>query len=251
MYSANYLFSTGGVRWAMDPLRLCHRIAGASCPDVVNDLAGLSFVILTHRHLDHLDMGLIRSLRDLPITWVVPGFLLQHVEQGAGLPPEKIITPTPLEPFELDGIRIMSFDGLHWEWEEPGEGSGSRAHWRGVPAAGYLVESGGQRWLFPGDTRIYDVAQLPRLGPVDILFVHVWLGRAAARLQQPPLLEQFCRFCLELGPSRIVLTHLDEFGRDAEDYWEMRHARQIAGRLRELAPGISVLPARMGAQLDL
>ena len=37
MYSANYLFRTQGVRWAMDPLELHSRAAGADM-DVARDL---------------------------------------------------------------------------------------------------------------------------------------------------------------------------------------------------------------------
>src|SRR5512139_2919174 len=56
MYSASYLFRMGGIPWAMDPVRLIRRLPGAPEPDVARDLKGLSFVLLTHRHADHLDL---------------------------------------------------------------------------------------------------------------------------------------------------------------------------------------------------
>ena len=72
MYSANYLLRTAGVRWAIDPVRLEHRLPGAPSVDYTGGLSALSFVVLTHRHSDHLDIPLIRSLAHLPIAWVVP-----------------------------------------------------------------------------------------------------------------------------------------------------------------------------------
>jgi len=67
MYSANYLLRAGNVHWAIDPLTLKHRLPQAPEMDVAHDLRGLSFVLLTHNHADHLDFSLLRALRHLPI----------------------------------------------------------------------------------------------------------------------------------------------------------------------------------------
>ena len=70
LYSANYLLRTGSARWAIDPLTLRWRVPEAVA--VRRDLADLSFIVLTHRHADHLDIDLLRSLRGLPTLWIVP-----------------------------------------------------------------------------------------------------------------------------------------------------------------------------------
>ena len=230
MYSANYLFRTQGVRWAMDPLALNSRLPQAPAMDVARDLKDLDFILLTHRHGDHLDFGLLRLLRHLPIRWVVPEAILPLVQRQAGLPSKQILVPKPLQPIELCGLRITPFDGLHWE-AAPDYPAGRR----GVPATGYLVEMGGKRWLFPGDTRTYDVTRLPIFGPLDVLFAHLWLGRGAAFLLHPPLLELFCRFCLALQPRRLILTHLEEWGRRASDFWDIEHAKQVVSVLKKRA----------------
>jgi L-ascorbate metabolism protein UlaG (beta-lactamase superfamily) len=202
-------------------------------------LQALSFVLLTHRHKDHLDLGLIRELRDLPIRWVVPEDLLPLIETQSELPLQRVIVPEHGKAFELEGLRITPFDGLHWEPAGTLREDGQAAL-RGVPATGYLVECGSKRWLFPGDTRRYEAQRLPSFGPVDVLFAHVWLGRAGALEAQPPLLEPFCRFCLDLQPRHILLTHLHEFGRAPEDYWDEEHAARALSRLGELAPDLPV-----------
>jgi len=243
-YSANYLFRTGNVRWAIDPLTLNWRIKDAPKVDVVHDLSGLTFVLLTHRHNDHLDIDLLFALRHHPITWVVPEFILSKVIKQAGLPRENIIVPAPLELIEFNGIHILPFDGLHWETTPDG-------NLKGVPAMGYLIESNGKCWLFPGDTRTYDASRLPAISPVDGLVAHLWLGRGSALMDEPPLLDAFCRFSLDLQPSRVILTHLNELGRDANDFWDESHAQRISSKFKEMNPGISVIPGYMGENILL
>ncbi|MCU0489178.1 MAG: MBL fold metallo-hydrolase [Anaerolineales bacterium] len=246
MYSANYLFRTAGVRWALDPLTMGRRVPGIPAPDLSQALGKLDFVMLTHRHADHLDPALLKALCHLPIQWVIPEFLLPEVQAQVALPEERIIRPQPLQSFELYGLRILPFPGLHWDASPGKEGQP-----QGVPAMGYRVEFNRKSWLFPGDTRQYRSDRLPRLGAVNGLFAHLWLGRASALLDPPPLLDPFCRFCLDLQPDQLVLTHLEEFGRQADDTWELWHARRVISRLQELAPRLPVSTARMGESIIL
>jgi L-ascorbate metabolism protein UlaG (beta-lactamase superfamily) len=244
MYSANYLFRTNNVHWAMDPLRLKHRLPQAAEADFARDLDQLSFVLLTHQHADHLDLDLIRELSHLPLVWVVPEFVLQLIKDKTDISLKQVIVPGPLQSFEIQGIQITPFNGMHWEQEADGG-------LRGVPAMAYLVEFNGKRWLFPGDTRTYDASRLPAFGPLDGLFAHLWLGRGCALLEEPPLADAFRQFCLDLHPRRIVLTHLNEFGRDANDYWDEDHAQKMCSKIREMSSVVYVDPARMGESILL
>ena len=244
LYSANYLFRTAGVRWALDPLTLHQRVPSA--PEVdASALAALDFVVLTHRHADHLDLGLLRLLRDYPIHWIIPACLLDPL-QTLNLPPGKMTIPRPLEPLRLGGLTLTPFNGLHREAD-----SSRPDGQRGVPAMGYLAEFKGKRWLFPGDTRTYDASQLPRFGPVDGLFAHLWLGRGLALDDQPPLLENFGRFCLDFQPKRIIVTHLDEYGRSADEYWDSGHFQQVKEWFRGHAPDVLVESAGLGDCVDI
>jgi hypothetical protein len=183
-------------------------------------------------------------LRHLPITWVVPDFLLPIVIKKAGLPRRNIAVATPLNSIELNGIHILPFNGLHWE-TVPGMAE------RGVPAVGYLIESHGKRWLFPGDTRTYDSSQLPDFGPVDQLFAHLWLGRGCGLMEEPPLLNAFCQFCLDLKPRRIALAHLNEFGRDADDLWDENHVQMVCSKIRAMSANLAVTSLGMGNSISL
>ncbi len=246
MYSASYLFRTNGVGWAIDPLTLQSRLPEAPAVEAARDLNDLDFVLLTHSHKDHLDLDLVSSLRDLPIEWVVPEAILPQVQEQAWLPVTQILVPKPLQPIDLHGVHITPFDGLHWE-EDAGLPDGRR----GVPAMGYLVEQHGKRWLFPGDTRTYDFTNLPAFGPVDGVFAHLWLGKGAAFQSHPSLLEPFCRFCLALQPRHIFLTHLEEWGRPASDFWEAGHAVKVIAYFKKHAPLLPIQVAYTGERIIL
>jgi len=242
MYSANYLFRTANIHWTMDPLRLKHKLPDA--PEMpVDDLKDLDFILLTHQHSDHLDLNLLRGLQDFPILWVVPAALLPILQAEVDIAANRLIVPEPMRTFEIQGIHITPFDGLHWEVQLDSQSL------RGVPAMGYLVEFNGKRWLFPGDTRSYVASQLPSFGPVDMLFAHVWLGRGCALQDDPPLLGAFCEFCVDLQPRHIVLAHLQDFGRDANDYWDNEHVQKITALIAEKGPDISITSGLIGNQV--
>jgi hypothetical protein len=251
MFCANYLMRTGNVRWALDPLRLHQWLPEEAKMDVARDLRDLSFVLLTHEHDDHLDLGLIHLLRDLPIRWVVPQAILSLVVDKAGLSLAKIIVPEMMVPLKIEGIIILPFEGMHWQVTTPSEKGSDFTGPRGVPSTGYLVEFSGKRWLFPGDVRTYDATALRPLGRIDGVFAHLWLGRGSALISPPPLLDAFCRFCIETGAQRVVLAHLEEFGRDANDYWDADHVVQVESHFRRIAPGLPVTAAYMGESIEL
>jgi hypothetical protein len=240
-YSANYAFRTAGVRWALDPLTLHWRVPEAPKVDASHAFDGFDFILLTHSHADHLDFDLLKALQYLPLRWVIPEYLLPRVLAAAALPADQVIVPRPLQAIDLCGIHILPFEGQHRDEYPAGSG-----RWHGVPATAYQVEFNGKRWLFPGDTRNYRAALPIAPGPLDGLFAHVWLGRGSALLDEPPLLDDFCQFCLNPQPERVVLAHLQEFGRDADDYWDERHARKIIARWEGIAPEIPIEVVKMG-----
>ncbi len=86
---------------------------------------------------------------------------------------------------------------------------------------------------------------------MDVLFAHLWLGRGAALQSHPPLLELFCRFCLALLPRRVILTHLEEWGRQVSDFWGLEHAEQVLAVLKKLAPFLPIEVACTGDEVLL
>jgi len=251
LYSANYLLRTQGVRWAIDPLTLGWRLPEAPPVPVERDLLPLSFVVLTHCHADHLDRRLLRSLNQSSILWIVPESLRSTLIADAGLRRDRIEVAGPGEPIQIGPLRITILPGLHDErpWRS-GDGSAIGRR-RTIPGLALAAEFGGRQWLFPGDTRTYAPPPWPRLDPLDGVFAHLWLGAGSAMNPAPPLRPAFCRFVLALGAPRVVLTHLEEFGRGAEDFWEEGQAEGVRHCLHELDDRVQVEIARMGDRVSL
>ena len=121
----------------------------------------------------------------------------------------------------------------------------------GVPSFPIFLKFNENKWFIPGDTRNYAPINAPSLGPLNGLISHVWLGRPVALIDPPPLLEQFCNYQLAFDTKRIVLTHLDEWGRHEADLWTTQHADMVIHNLHKIAPSISVTYALTGQFVPL
>ena len=213
MGAANYLFSTGGVRWAVDPMFNTPR-NGASLETIGSERAKalldtMAFVLLTHCHADHFDPKAMALCPD--IEWIVPDHLLSRVPETC----RNVTVIRAGDVIERRGITIRAFDSLHYD-------AGTTL---GVPETGYLVDTGRFRLLFPTDIRDYDAARLPDMGRVTHFFAHVWLGRGNA-LNYPcgDYPARMARFILAFKPDKIYLAHLMEAERPPEDLWTYAHA---------------------------
>lgn len=247
IYSANYLFRCGVVRWAVDPVTLSSRIPADFPLHPEVDFEKSDFIVLTHRHSDHLDKKLLKAISDINIPWVVPDFLLDEIQKIVHLPDHRIIVPIPGKQLVISGIKILALEGFHWEKTGDMHAAGTSLH--GVPAYSYLFEAHNKKWFIPGDTRTYDPKLIPQMGHLDGLIAHVWLGRKGALKDPPPLLDQFCNYFKRFKSSKIVLTHLDEWGRAESDLWTSDHAKMITNQIEQGSDQATVITAVTGDQI--
>jgi ribonuclease BN (tRNA processing enzyme) len=238
-YSANYLLNTAGVKWAIDPYSFFTRLGGGEQPDFSEDLRSLKLVVLTHSHSDHLDLNLIAALRDLPIQWVIPEFLLQKVAAAVDLPSDRICIPQPGIKLRIDNLTLTPFQGLHFHGVH------------GVPSMGYLAEFSNKRWLFPGDTRSYDFSKLPEFGDLDGVVGHLWLGKAEALADRPSKLEEFCHFFSQFSAKQLIITHLYEYGRESNEFWDLHHFQLVRSHFHAIKPELKVAAALIGERVDM
>lgn len=238
-YAANYLFSIDGFKWALDPFAMSSRISGMPSPGYRRDLAPLSLIVLTHEHNDHLDMSLIAEMAQTKARWVIPSYLLEKIETIASIPHERLTIPRPGEEIVAGPLRVLPFDSLHMHGDH------------GVPETGYLVTFGDQRWLFPGDIRTYEYDRLPSFGRLTGVAAHLWLGKARALEVEPPLSADFCDFYTRFDTERLLISHLNEFGRDEYDLWNESHFDLVKKMIQDRNPNMRVEKALMGDRVDL
>ncbi len=221
MYSANYLFNTGGKKWAVDPVLLSNRIPESQVLDVNQDLADLDFIILSHAHRDHTDVELWIQLERSRCHWIVPEHMVDFFTNAISIDSASYSIAVPGKEITVAGVHIVPFEAPHYELLKSGE----RNH---VDSTGYFIETANASYLFPCDIRTYDPSCLEKFKDVSAVFAHVFLGRSAAAVCNPPLLNSFVDFYLSCHPKMIVLSHLYELGRDPEDCWLSSHGRLAA-----------------------
>jgi len=227
------LVEMGGGRILTDPvlfdrINVLRRAVSPLPPELYHRIDA---VVISHLHLDHLDIPSLRLLGiDTPL--VVPrgaGRLLSRW----GF--EKVIELPIGASVDIGGVRVTATPAAHSGFRPP---FGPNAQ-----ALGYLLEDGDERVYFAGDTDVFagmadlggiDLALLPvwgwgpRLGPghmdphraasalallqpraaVPIHWGTLWpmgMGRVMPhRLQQPPI--DFARYAAELAPDVKVLV---------------------------------------------
>jgi L-ascorbate metabolism protein UlaG (beta-lactamase superfamily) len=239
IHSANYLLNTAGVHWALDPLALPARLPGMTSLNYAGDLDRLKLIVLSHAHNDHFDQNLISAVQGLQLQWIIPEFMLDKVMKTASIHTESIIVPKPGSQICIGDLVLTPFEGLHMRDQS------------GIPEMGYLVEFNGHRWLFPGDTRLFEISRLPDFGHLDGVFAHLWLGKAGAQNDPPPMLDEFCAFFSGFNTKRLVITHLNEFGRDATELWDETHYRSVVQVFKQNIPDIQAEMGLTGDKVNL
>ena len=122
----------------------------------------------------------------------------------------------------------------------------------GVPAYSYLFEAQNKKWFIPGDTRTYDPKQFHNMGHLDGLISPCLVGterciEGSSTTSGSSSAIISCRF----NSSKIVLTHLDEWGREESDLWTNHHAEMITHKIRHESSNVTVTTAVTGDQVSM
>ena len=221
-------FARVGLR--LGPLTLGPKrfVGCALAPDA---LPRIDLVLLSHAHFDHLDLRSLRAVnRDaVVVTARATADLFRRIRFRAV---QELDWGNVREIETARGpVTIAAFQLRHW---------GARMQYdvhRGYNA--YVLERGGRRVCFMGDTARTDARRLASRGPIDLILApisayHPWIhahctpeeavamaDEAGARLVMPvhhetfqlswePLEEPIARFRQALAPERIALTRIGE-----------------------------------------
>lgn len=160
---STFLIEHGGARILTDPI-LTRRVTfirrvGRQLAD---DPLDPSVVLISHAHHDHLHRAsMTRLRRDVPV--VVPRGLGRLVSSWGA---RDVTEVSAGDAITAGGARLTATRAVHSGFRPP---SGPRAE-----AIGFLVEGGGRRTYFAGDTDLYpEMADLAELR-IDLALLPVW-----------------------------------------------------------------------------
>lgn len=238
--------SSGIVRFgehlfAIDPAIRGQKGLEASADALRQLFSQVPLVFITHAHSDHFDMALNPLLADLPIRWVIPGYIGEERIVASGLRRENILRVAPGDRLVFGDLCVDVFDGKHYDADGI----------HGCEAVGYYMRCGGRSLLFLCDVRQYDAKFFPAFPSVDSLFMGVWLGRGQALQPDAGLLEQFCGLVASYKPQKAFLWHLYQSGRKLPDMWDYTHGGMIMDKLTETNPEIESILVKTGCRYAL
>ncbi|MBA3260720.1 MAG: MBL fold metallo-hydrolase [Gemmatimonadales bacterium] len=160
------------------------------------ELPPLDLLLLSHAHMDHTDLGTLRSLpRDLPVL----------VQRGNRDLVRRFRNVTELEwgeSAEVAGIHVESIEVRHW-----GARLVTDSH-RGY--GGFLLSKAGRTVVFAGDTAYTDAfARLRSRGPIDLAILPIgaydpWIYNHASP-------EQAWQMFQALGAEYLLPIHHSTF----------------------------------------
>jgi len=186
--------------------------------------AGIDLILLSHAHLDHVDLPTLRKLASRD-THVITA------KHTAGL-----VNAMPFGTIEEMGpgqstrtaqdVTIKAIPVRHW---------GNRFPWNtDYGYNGYVIEKDGVRILYPGDTAYIPMTDLPKtFGKFDLVFMPIGAYRPDSYQQAHCTPEQAWQMFEETGADWMVPIHWNTFVLSREPIDEpIQRLREAAGDRR-------------------
>ena len=141
----------------IDRVTILRRAVGTLPADLYQ---GIDAVVISHLHLDHLDIASLRLLGS-DVQLIVPrgaGRLLER----AGF--RNVVELARGKSVDVDGVEVTATQAVHSGFRPP---FGPNAE-----AVGFVFEEGGESVYFAGDTDVFD--EMADLSGVDLALLPVW-----------------------------------------------------------------------------
>jgi L-ascorbate metabolism protein UlaG (beta-lactamase superfamily) len=198
-------------------------------------------VLISHLHLDHLDLP---SLRRVPAATpvVVPRGAAGWARKGGS---ENIHELGVGESIAIGDVQLTGVHAVH-------DGYRNFHFGRPIEALGYLIGCGGRTVYFAGDTDLFpQMAQLPA---IDLALLPVWgWGLSVGRGHLDP--ERAARALEMIRPRVVIPIHWGTFfpvGLRLLRPEPLRHPpRELARLAAEVAPDVEVRILEPGAETSL
>jgi L-ascorbate 6-phosphate lactonase len=210
---AGFRLEIDGVSLVIDPWVSPHEGRLVPAPPLELAADGINLVLITHEHLDHLDLPFLPRLleRSTGATLVLPSPLVPVVEPVA--PSGQVLGVQPGDTLEVGGLEVHVVPAFHGLTMEDAYGDGS-AHGAGARFVGYVLGHGG-RIYHAGDTIVTDVLEAA-LGELDVDVALLPInGRDEEREARGIVGNMDAREAVELAlgirANRLVPYHWDGF----------------------------------------
>jgi L-ascorbate 6-phosphate lactonase len=233
---AGFRLEAGGVSVVVDPWVSPHELRLAPPPALELAADGLDWVLITHEHLDHLDLPLLPDVleRSPGASVVLPAPIVPLVE---GIVDEsRLVAVQPNDSLDLGGLEVNVVPAFHGVTMEDAYGDGSAVGGR-PRFVGYVL--GGVAPIYhAGDTIVTDelVSALRPLG-VEVALLPV-NGRDAEREARGIVgnmdASEAVALALEIGASTLVPYHWDGFAGNTVPPGSVVDA--AAGRINVVVP---------------
>ena len=169
------------------------------------DLRGVSLILASHKHSDHLDpVTMIDLMAASPRpSWSCPRRLTQYARE-LGLPGRRIAGIDAGGSIERAGFRVRAIPSAHEGLDT--DAAGHHLY------LGYVIEAEGLRLYHSGDGLAYDgLADRLGAGPFDVLFLPI-NGRDPARgVPGNMSAAEAVAFAARVRPRYVVPHHYDMF----------------------------------------
>ncbi len=203
------------------------------------DLRGLSLVLATHQHSDHLDPGtlpdLLRASPDCLL--VLPRPLESYAVHTLGLPADRLMPVDVGDSLDLQGVRVHPIPSAHEDLDLTPEGR--------HPYLGYLIRFGEDLTVYHSGDTIPHPALFEALRGfrVDVAFLPI-NGRDSRRhaLGVPGnmTIHEACRAAQEVAAALIIPHHYDMFTFNTAD------VREFSQEMERCCPEIRTRILRCG-----
>ena len=216
---AGFRIEIEGATVLVDPWASPHELRLIPPPPAGLTVEGIDCVLVTHEHLDHLDLPFLPTVMEgSPGARLVVPTPLAPMLEGL-VPRDRVVTVRPGDVLDLDGIEVRVVPAIHGVTMDDAYGDGSSLG-AGPRFVGYVVGTT-TRVYHAGDTIVTDlvVASLEPLG-IDVALLPV-NGRDPEREAREIVgnmdASEAVELAVSIGASRLVPLHWDGFAGNTVD----------------------------------
>ncbi|SDZ37346.1 MBL fold metallo-hydrolase [Thermoactinomyces sp. DSM 45892] len=186
-----------GDNWKMGPKR-------HTSPAIdVEGIEPVDVVLLSHAHMDHLDLSSLRKVVTSE-TVIITTSGISHLLRKLGAKEVRELDGKWDNMVLSNGLVIQAIPVVHW---------GKRYPWsRKQGYTGFLLSYRDKKIFYPGDTAYTDVCkELPRWGEIDLAFMPIGAYEPASFQVNHCTPEQAWKMFVDSGAKKLVPIHWNTF----------------------------------------